>query len=145
MNLQMRLLFCVISHFVVHRDLRSISSSEQLSDTSEKIMVKQVLRYTPNNQLDFPLTKNTPCVGVLLLENTSNDASLAFKVKTTKRQRYLVRPAMGIIPPNKWMQIQLILLIFQTSFLWDDTSNQTKSGIVGNPRSSVPTHFSILI
>jgi cell division protein FtsB len=43
----------------------------------------------------------------LKLENTSEKDFIAYKVKTTRPQRYCVRPNIGIIPPGETIELQI--------------------------------------
>eukprot|EP00177_Eucheuma_denticulatum_P003175 GFKZ01005718.1.p1 GENE.GFKZ01005718.1~~GFKZ01005718.1.p1 ORF type:complete len:299 (+),score=53.68 GFKZ01005718.1:24-899(+) len=64
--------------------------------------------------LSFPLppdpfsTTETPPSDVLHLTNPSPDA-MAFKVKTTNQNRYIVRPNSGLLPPTSNLAIHIFL------------------------------------
>ncbi|KAK5582889.1 hypothetical protein RB653_004478 [Dictyostelium firmibasis] len=59
------------------------------------------------------LVYHPPFVGVitneLKLYNSSDEHTMAFKVKTTAPIRYCVRPNTGIIPPGKSIDVQILL------------------------------------
>jgi len=44
-----------------------------------------------------------------MLQNMSRSDHVAFKVKTTRQKRYLVRPAMGIIEAGTSLSVQFIV------------------------------------
>ena len=51
-----------------------------------------------------------PCVASLLLENPGQAShTVAFKVKTTMPDRYLVAPSMGLLPPGTSLRIEVTL------------------------------------
>ncbi|KAN0006775.1 hypothetical protein ACTFIU_004966 [Dictyostelium citrinum] len=59
------------------------------------------------------LVYHPPFIGVitneLKLYNSSDEHTIAFKVKTTAPIRYCVRPNTGIIPPGKSIDVQILL------------------------------------
>eukprot|EP00941_MAST-03F_sp_MAST-3F-sp1_P003140 g3140.t1 len=90
----------------------NLHNGQLLSQKSTKMIElrhRKALQCTPRDEIDFALDKEQTALGQLLLENTLTHASVAFKIKTTQPNRYLVRPALGIIMPGKWMEVQLII------------------------------------
>lgn len=53
----------------------------------------------------------------LKLYNSSDEHTIAFKVKTTAPIRYCVRPNTGIIPPGKSIDVQSMYIYI---FFWCD-------------------------
>ena len=45
----------------------------------------------------------------MILENTSGRESVAFKVKTTRPDRYHVKPTVGMIGPKKKIRIRFVI------------------------------------
>ena len=85
------------------------SQPQAWSLSHQQLKNSLILVPTPSEEIDFALSKGEPCVGVLMLQNMSRDDHVAFKVKTTKQKRYLVRPAMGIIQAGASLTIQFIV------------------------------------
>ncbi|CAM9410484.1 unnamed protein product, partial [Ectocarpus fasciculatus] len=64
----------------------------------------------PSKVLDFALEDGAePAECVLHLTNKGSE-SVAFKVKTTKPKRYLVRPNQGVVAPSEDLQVSIVLL-----------------------------------
>lgn len=63
----------------------------------------------PAESLAFTLQPQTAPQAVLTIRNVSESRKIAFKVKTTRPLRYLVRPNQGILGPNGSASIMVIL------------------------------------
>eukprot|EP00940_MAST-03C_sp_MAST-3C-sp2_P002263 g2263.t1 len=70
-----------------------------------------ILKYSPMEMIDFPIDcgEKTCSEGFLILENTSERESVAFKVKTTRPDRYHVKPTVGMIGPKKKIRIRFVI------------------------------------
>ena len=91
-------------------------------------------------RLEFSLTNDengAQCT--LKLTNVLSDSSVAFKVKTTKPRRYLVKPNQGLVKPNssETVVIQLlppekkaILADYAANGVWDDSNKFLVQSIV---------------
>jgi hypothetical protein len=55
-------------------------------------------------QIAAPL--NRIITNILKLQNKSDKDFIAYKVKTTRPQRYCVRPNIGVIPPGETIELQ---------------------------------------
>ncbi|CBN77198.1 conserved unknown protein [Ectocarpus siliculosus] len=68
------------------------------------------LECLPSKVLDFALEDGAePAECVLHLTNNGSE-SVAFKVKTTKPKRYLVRPNQGVVAPSEDLPVSIVLL-----------------------------------
>lgn len=63
----------------------------------------------PADSLAFRLQAQSAPQAVLTIRNVSDDRKIAFKVKTTRPLRYLVRPNQGLLAPNGTASIMVIL------------------------------------
>lgn len=63
----------------------------------------------PADSLAFRLEPQTAPQAVLTIRNVSDDRKIAFKVKTTRPMRYLVRPNQGMLGPNGTSSVMVIL------------------------------------
>ncbi|KAG7390513.1 hypothetical protein PHYPSEUDO_007739 [Phytophthora pseudosyringae] len=63
----------------------------------------------PADSLSFHLQPQTAPQAVLTIRNVADDRQIAFKVKTTRPLRYLVRPNQGLLGPNGSASIMVIL------------------------------------
>lgn len=63
----------------------------------------------PADSLAFRLQAQAAPQAVLTIRNVSDERKIAFKVKTTRPLRYLVRPNQGLLPPNGVASIMVIL------------------------------------
>ncbi|CAI5745139.1 unnamed protein product [Peronospora destructor] len=63
----------------------------------------------PEEFLSFHLQPQTAPQAVLTIRNVADDRQIAFKVKTTRPLRYLVRPNQGLLGPNGSASIMVIL------------------------------------
>lgn len=63
----------------------------------------------PADSLSFRLEPQTAPQAVLTIRNVSDDRKIAFKVKTTRPMRYLVRPNQGMLGPNGTSSVMVIL------------------------------------
>lgn len=63
----------------------------------------------PAESLAFTLQAQTAPQAVLTIRNVSDSRKIAFKVKTTRPLRYLVRPNQGMLGPNGSAAIMVIL------------------------------------
>ncbi|CAH0481062.1 unnamed protein product [Peronospora belbahrii] len=63
----------------------------------------------PADSLSFQLQPQTTPQAVLIIRNVADDRQVAFKVKTTRPLRYLVRPNQGLLGPNGSASIMVIL------------------------------------
>lgn len=68
----------------------------------------KLLKITPERNIEFPNICFQAVTQIVKLENIS-DKKVAFKIKTTAPNNYLVRPSFGIINVNKTMDIQIVL------------------------------------
>jgi hypothetical protein len=57
--------------------------------------------------LYFPPPLNRIITNILKLQNPSDKDFVAYKVKTTRPQRYCVRPNIGVIPPGETIELQI--------------------------------------
>ncbi|KAL6079681.1 phosphatidylinositol-binding protein scs2 [Balamuthia mandrillaris] len=57
--------------------------------------------------LHFPPPLNRIITNILTLRNTSTDKYIAYKVKTTRPNRYCVRPSMGMVSPGEAVELQV--------------------------------------
>lgn len=75
----------------------------------EKESVKmKLLRITPEKIIEFPHISFQAVTQIVKLENLS-EKKVAFKIKTTAPNNYLVRPSFGIINVDETVEIQIIL------------------------------------
>ncbi|RHY31516.1 hypothetical protein DYB32_003415 [Aphanomyces invadans] len=63
----------------------------------------------PVDSLSFALSPSSSPQAALTISNPSNVENIAFKVKTTRPMRYLVRPNQGVIGPNSSATVLVIL------------------------------------
>lgn len=63
----------------------------------------------PADSLAFHLAPQTAPQAVLTIRNVSDERKIAFKVKTTRPLRYLVRPNQGLLAPNGSASVMVIL------------------------------------
>ncbi|CEG41071.1 hypothetical protein F443_19264 [Plasmopara halstedii] len=63
----------------------------------------------PAESLSFHLQPQMAPQAVLTIRNVADDRQVAFKVKTTRPLRYLVRPNQGLLGPNGSASIMVIL------------------------------------
>lgn len=63
----------------------------------------------PAESLTFQLQPHSTPHAVLTIRNASDERKVAFKVKTTRPLRYLVRPNQGMLGPNGSASIMIIL------------------------------------
>ncbi|KAF0686790.1 Aste57867_21453 [Aphanomyces stellatus] len=63
----------------------------------------------PIDSLSFALVSNSSPQAALTITNPSSVENVAFKVKTTRPMRYLVRPNQGVIGPNSTATVLVIL------------------------------------
>ncbi|ETV73869.1 hypothetical protein, variant [Aphanomyces astaci] len=63
----------------------------------------------PADSLSFSLSTNSTPQAALTISNPSSVENVAFKVKTTRPMRYLVRPNQGVIGPNSSATVLVIL------------------------------------
>ncbi|KAF0739689.1 hypothetical protein LEN26_002023 [Aphanomyces euteiches] len=63
----------------------------------------------PSDSLTFTLAANSSPQAALTISNPSSVENVAFKVKTTRPMRYLVRPNQGVIGPNSSATVLVIL------------------------------------
>ncbi|VWU52816.1 vesicle-associated membrane protein, putative [Hepatocystis sp. ex Piliocolobus tephrosceles] len=68
----------------------------------------KLLKVTPEKHIEFPLTHFQAVTQIVKLENIS-PKNVAFKIKTTAPNNYLVRPSFGTIHVGKTVDIQIIL------------------------------------
>ncbi|SCP05883.1 vesicle-associated membrane protein, putative [Plasmodium ovale] len=68
----------------------------------------KLLRVSPEKNIEFPLVHFQAVTQVVKLENIS-DRKVAFKIKTTAPNNYLVRPSFGLINVRETIDIQIIL------------------------------------
>ncbi|KAI4836874.1 vesicle-associated membrane protein [Plasmodium brasilianum] len=68
----------------------------------------KLLRVSPEKNIEFPLVHFQAVTQVVKLENIS-DKKVAFKIKTTAPNNYLVRPSFGLIHVRETIDIQIIL------------------------------------
>jgi len=57
--------------------------------------------------LYFPPPLNRIITNILNLQNASDKGFIAYKVKTTRPQRYCVRPNIGVIPAGETIELQI--------------------------------------
>jgi len=79
---------------------KKMSASEGNADQEPLLRINPLVLY-------FPPPLNRIITNILKLHNTSPTAWLAFKVKTTRPQRYCVRPNLGIVPPGDTVELQI--------------------------------------
>jgi hypothetical protein len=63
----------------------------------------------PADSLAFRLQAQAAPQAVLTIRNVSDERKIAFKVKTTRPLRYLVRPNQGLLAPNGSASVMVIL------------------------------------
>ncbi|GAW82688.1 vesicle-associated membrane protein [Plasmodium gonderi] len=68
----------------------------------------KLLKVSPEKNIEFPLVHFQAVTQVVKLENIS-DRKVAFKIKTTAPNNYLVRPSFGLINVRETIEIQIIL------------------------------------
>eukprot|EP00953_Heterococcus_sp_UTEX-ZZ885_P032930 17166-Heterococcus_DN1.PRE.1 len=96
--------------------------------------------YTSQQGLEFALTNDdTAPQCVLRLTNALEDNVVAFKVKTTKPKRYLVKPNQGLVQPSESEPISIQLLApekkvilsdYAASGAWDDSNKFLVQSVV---------------
>jgi len=57
--------------------------------------------------LYFPPPLNRIITNIVRLRNITQSSWVAYKVKTTKPERYCVRPNLGVVPPNETLELQI--------------------------------------
>ncbi|CRH01528.1 vesicle-associated membrane protein, putative [Plasmodium relictum] len=68
----------------------------------------KLLKVSPEKNIEFPLVHFQAVTQVVKLENIS-EKKVAFKIKTTAPNNYLVRPSFGLINVKETVEIQIIL------------------------------------
>ncbi len=87
----------------------------------------QSLKVFPENEVSFPLEEGYDAVGTILIENTSLKSMYAFRVKTNAPDRYLVRPAMGLVPPKSSVTLMFILRKLDVAALLEQMRNNNQN------------------
>ena len=94
----------------------------------------QALKFFPEDEISFPLEAGFDSVGTILIENTSQKQTYAYRVKTNAPDRYLVRPAMGLVQPKSSVQLLFVLRAADVSGLLE-----TMKRAVHDATQQVPT------
>ncbi|OQR96870.1 hypothetical protein THRCLA_07143 [Thraustotheca clavata] len=95
---------CIFFHKVYKsQDDKIISYFVKMSTMDHGITVE------PTDFLTFSLSVGSTPQAALIITNQSSVDNVAFKVKTTRPMRYLVRPNQGIIRPNSVATVLVIL------------------------------------
>jgi len=76
------------------------------TESAETVQGQKVLHINPLI-LYFPPPLNRIITNILKLQNTSNNHYVAYKVKTTRPNRYCVRPNLGLINPGETIELQI--------------------------------------
>ncbi|CAI5714584.1 unnamed protein product [Hyaloperonospora brassicae] len=79
------------------------------SDVDVALAPNSCVTLEPADALCFHLPVHVAAQEVLTIRNVSDDRQIAFKVKTTRPLRYLVRPNQGLLGPNGSASIVVIL------------------------------------
>ena len=79
------------------------------SDVDVALAPHSCVLLEPADSLCFHLPSQLAAQEVLTIRNVSSDRQIAFKVKTTRPLRYLVRPNQGLLGPNGSASIMVIL------------------------------------
>ncbi|TMW64929.1 hypothetical protein Poli38472_009096 [Pythium oligandrum] len=78
-------------------------------DTDNSAAPHSSVMLEPSESLSFNLSPQSSPQAVLTIRNISDHRKIAFKVKTTRPLRYLVRPNQGMLGPNATASIMVIL------------------------------------
>lgn len=72
---------------------------------------RQLLRFTPDDEVAFALEMHSTSESTLVLENPASSTGLmvAFKIKTTAPDRYLVTPSMGMLEPGTSVVVSVVV------------------------------------
>lgn len=81
--------------------------AEKKGTEGQSVKMK-LLKITPERRIEFPHILCQSVTQIVKLENLS-EKKVAFKIKTTAPNNYLVRPSFGIINVNETVDIQIIL------------------------------------
>ncbi|XP_065187052.1 vesicle-associated membrane protein-associated protein B-like [Sycon ciliatum] len=76
-------------------------------------MSASIANLDPNTELRFQGPFTHVVTSTLKVTNPSSDRRICFKVKTTAPKRYCVRPNSGIIQPNEFVEVQVMLQPFE--------------------------------
>lgn len=68
-----------------------------------------LLATEPERLLEFPRQKNCAAISRRLTLTNCSDIAVAFKVKTTAPRSYLVRPATGMVQPQEFQDVEIVL------------------------------------
>lgn len=71
-------------------------------------MIDQLLEFTPMEEVSFEFKANTTLSSVISMKNIHN-FNVAFKVKTTCPNIFLVRPNQGVMMPHSHAEVQIIM------------------------------------
>ncbi|OQR91648.1 hypothetical protein ACHHYP_04517 [Achlya hypogyna] len=74
-----------------------------------RIIAAHAITLDPTDSLAFALAAGSSPQAALVISNPSSVENVAFKVKTTRPMRYLVRPNQGVIGPNSAATVLVIL------------------------------------
>ena len=83
--------------------------TRSLSPSRGGVPIVQNIKIIPDDEVSFALEMNKDSVGTIIIENTSNKSTYAFRVKTNAPDRYLVRPAMGLVSPKSTIRLMFVL------------------------------------
>ncbi|KDO24230.1 hypothetical protein SPRG_09866 [Saprolegnia parasitica CBS 223.65] len=78
-------------------------------DSMDSSSAAHSITLDPTDSLAFALALGSSPQAALVISNPSSVENVAFKVKTTRPMRYLVRPNQGVIGPNSSATVLVIL------------------------------------
>ena len=78
-------------------------------DSMDSSSAAHSITLDPTDSLSFALALGSSPQAALVISNPSSVENVAFKVKTTRPMRYLVRPNQGVIGPNSSATVLVIL------------------------------------
>lgn len=85
-----------------------MGEEKTVTEEEDELLKMKLLKITPERNIEFPNIYFQAVTQIVKLENLS-DKKVAFKIKTTAPNNYLVRPSFGIINVSESVEIQIIL------------------------------------
>lgn len=90
-------------------EIREGENASAPRETPRSLFVGLLATICPGDQFSFVVTDENQETPDLLVISSTSDRYLAFKVKTTKPNRYTVRPNSGTIPPRGSVDLRICL------------------------------------
>lgn len=103
---------------------------------------RMALNVSPSDALEFKVSADDDASQCALVLTNDSDETVAFKVKTTKPKRYLVRPNQGLVKPGETETVTIVLLgpekrdilaEYHATQAWDDSNKFLVQSVGVNP------------